>query len=350
MTLVSRAQLGQEAWDAAVDASPEAWLWHRYDVCDATVRDWPGRSDAGFAVLSSRGEVEAVVPGFILEHRTSFGLPVRYFDSVGGPALSTTLGRSRRRETLDAAAAELLRRAHASRVIRTTISLPTMAPALRGPEGPRCNPLCHLGCSDISGQTWITDLRGGIDAIWKGLEGRVRTNVRKAEAAGMNVRPSMSTDDWRPFFDLHQVTYRRLGVPIYPAALFRTIFERLIPADLCYVQFAELNGQLVAAHNIACYKRGGYFWHGFASNTGLETNALTFLWWHSIKNLVSSERLEWIDTGEAILNAREGKMRQLSDFKKGFGGELYPVFRGQINGTNKLYNRLLHLKGLITGQ
>jgi hypothetical protein len=350
MTILSRQQLGREAWDAAVDASPEAWFWHRYDVCDTTICDWPGRTDAGFAVVSGRGEVEAVVPAFILERRTSFGLAVRYLDSVGGPALSVNLGRSRRREALNAIAVELQRRESAGRVMRTTISLPTMAPALRGPDGPRCNPLVSLGCKDISGQSWITDLRDGIDATWDRLEGRARTNVRKAEAAGMSVRVSTSVDDWRPFFDLHQVTYARLGVRSYPAALFRAIFERLIPAGLCFVQFAELNGELIAAQSIACYKQGGYYWHGFASDAGIDSNAMTMLWWHSVKNLVQAGKLQWIDCGDAVLNPREGKMRQLSDFKRGFGGDLYPIFRGQIDGTNKFYNRLLHLKGLVTGQ
>ena len=34
-TMIDRAQVGREAWDALADASPEAWLWHRYDVCEA---------------------------------------------------------------------------------------------------------------------------------------------------------------------------------------------------------------------------------------------------------------------------------------------------------------------------
>jgi hypothetical protein len=350
MTIISRQQLGRDAWDAAVEASPEGWLWHRYDVCDTTIRDWPGRTDAGFAVVSDRGEVEAVVPAFMLERRTPFGIRVRYLDSVGGPALSSRVGRSRRRDTLDAVSAEFRRRAHAGGAIRTTISLPTMAPALRGPEGPRCNPLLYLGCTDISGQTWIADLRDDIDSIWNRLEGRARTIVRKAEAAGMTIRLSASTEDWRPFFQLHQVTYRRLGVPIYPEALFRAIFEQLIPADLCFVQFAELNGELIAAQNIACYKQGGYFWHGFASDAGRHSNAMTLLWWHGIQNLVRHGKVQWMDCGDAILNAREGKMRQLSDFKRSFGGNLYPIFRGQINGSHKLHSRLFHLKGLITGR
>jgi len=350
MTIVSRQQLGREAWDAAVEASPEAWLWHRYDVCDTTIRDWPGRTDAGFAVLSDGDEVEAVVPAFIVQRHASFRFPVRYLESIGGPALATSLGRSRRRQTQERIAAELQTRVDASRAIRITISLPPMAPALRGPDGPRCNPLLYLGCSDTSGQTWVTDLRDGVDAVWNRLEGRARTIVRKAEAAGITVRQSTSTEDWRPFFELHQVTYRRLGVPIYPGALFRTIFEQLIPAGLCYVQFAELNGELIAAQNIACYKQGGYFWHGFASDAGRDFNAITLLWWHAIKNLVEGGKIQWMDCGDAVLNVREGKLRQLSDFKRSFGGELYPAFRGKLNGTDKFYNRLLHLKGVISGQ
>ena len=62
MSIVARQQLGREAWDAAAETSAEAWFWHRYDVCDTTIRDWPGRSDEGFAVVSDRGEVEALVP------------------------------------------------------------------------------------------------------------------------------------------------------------------------------------------------------------------------------------------------------------------------------------------------
>lgn len=349
MDIVSRYDLGREAWDTAVDSSPEAWFWHRYDVCDATITDWRGRTDAAFAVIAN-GEVAALLPAFILERRTSFGLAIRYLDSVGGPALSTSLGKARRAEAIAAVAAELKRRAHKGRVIRTTISLPTMAPALRGPEGPRCNPLLYLGCADISGQAWIADLRNGMDAVWKGLEGRVRTNIRRAQAAGIIIRPSISTEDWHTFFELHRLTYRRLGVPSYPAALFRTIYEQLIPAGICYVQFAELNGQVVAAHNTACYKQGGYFWHGFASDVGRDLNALSLLWWQATKALVQQSKLQWLDCGDAVVNAREGKMRQLSDFKKGFGGKLYPIFRGEFSSTSKFLNRLLHLKGLISGK
>jgi hypothetical protein len=349
MTIIARQQLGPEAWDAAADSSPDAWLWHRYDVCDTTVRDWPGRTDAGFAVLGERGEVEALVPAYVFRRRASVGLSVRYLSSHGGPALAPTLGRSRRQRTLDTVAAELRRQAYAAHAIETTISLPPMAPALRGPQGPRCNPLLCLECEDISAQTWIADLRCGAEAAWKRLEGRARTSIRRAEEAGVTIRRSTSPQDWRLFFELHKTTYERLRVPSYPEALFRVIFEKLVPAGLCFVDFAWLDGTPIAATNIACYKQGGYFWHGFASDAGLRTNALTLLVWNAMKTLTQSGQLHWFDCGDAALHG-SGKFRQLSEFKKSFGGELYPAFRGHINGSNKLYNRLVHLKALVTGQ
>jgi Acetyltransferase (GNAT) domain len=350
MKIIARQELGRAAWDAAAESSPEAWFWHRYHVCDITIRDWPGRSDAGFAVLSDRDEVSAIVPAFVIKHRTRYGLTVRYLTSTGGPALSGTMNRSRRQETLNAVADELKSRGLASAVVNTTISLSAMAPAIRGPDGPRINPLLYLGCHDVSGQTWVTDLRHGAERAWNQFEGRARTSVRKAEAGGVSVRQATSTDDWRLLYELHQVTYHRLGVPSYPAALFRTIFEHLIPAGLCYVQIAELNGTPIAANSIARWKQGGYYWQGFASDAGLRANALNLLIWYAIKNLAAEGGLEWLECGDACLNPHHSKMHQLSDFKKSFGGDLYPVFRGQFNGTDKIYNRLVHLKGVITGR
>ncbi|MBW4052013.1 MAG: GNAT family N-acetyltransferase [Proteobacteria bacterium] len=348
MRIVSRRELGRDAWDAAADASPEAWLWHRYDLCDTAVRDWPGRTDASFAVVNANGQIEALVPAYVLERKSYFGVRVRDLNSNGGPALAPTVGRSRRQHVLGAVLAQFRARSESSRVIRTTITLPPMSPAFRGPNGPRCNPLLYMGCEDNSGQTWVVDLRDGSERAWKRFEGRARTGVRGAKEAGVTVRQSTDTSDWEAVFKLHQETYRRLGVPSYPAALFRTIFEQLVPTGLSVVYFAEWEGMPIAVANIACYKNGGYYWHGFASDQGLRTNAGTLLIWRAIEDLAANGTLAWFDCGEAVLHSG-GKHRQLSEFKKSFGGELYPVFQGQLRSPIKLYNRLLHLKGLIKG-
>ncbi len=128
------------------------------------------------------------------------------------------------------------------------------------------------------------------------------------------------------------------------------IFEKLIPAKLCYVQFAERNGEIIAAQNIGLYKQGGYYWHDVTTQAGLEFNATTLLLWSSIKNLMEETGLQWMDWGDAVFNTENAKLHQLSNFKKSFGGVLYPAFRGHFDGANKFYNRLLHLRGLLSGQ
>lgn len=346
--VVTRRELGRDAWDAAANASPEAWLWHRYDLCDAAVRDWPGRWDASFAVLNEHQQVQALLPAFVLEGKAPWGLTVRYLNSNGGPALSASLGSSRRQEVLEAVAAQLQAQARSSRVIRTTLSVAPMAPAWRGPDGPRCNPLLFMGCEDSSDQTWVTDLRDGSEAVWTRFEVRARRSVRKAEAAGVTVRESTALSDWQVFFALHQETYRRLAVPSYPQALFRTIYEQLVPNGFCRVYFGERNGVAIAAANIACDKQAGYYWHGFTSDEGLLTQALRLVIWKAMEDLAGKGMLQWLDCGEAELHS-SGKPQQLSDFKRSFGGELYPLFRGRIRSPIRLYNRLLHLKGLIKG-
>ena len=63
--------------------------------------------------------------------------------------------------------------------------LAPMTPSLRGERTPRINPLIHFGFSNDLTQTWVLDVRAGADALWDGMEGRARTAIRKAEAAGI---------------------------------------------------------------------------------------------------------------------------------------------------------------------
>ena len=67
---VPRPEIGRQVWDAFVETTEEAWLWHRYDLIEALLT-WPGRSDLSFGIVDgSRGErVVAVVPlNLVLQH------------------------------------------------------------------------------------------------------------------------------------------------------------------------------------------------------------------------------------------------------------------------------------------
>ena len=62
--------------------------------------------------------------------------------------------------------------------------------------------------------------------------------------------------------------------------------------------------------------------------------------------------MEWYEVGEAYPWARDGKLKQLSDFKRDFGGSLFPDFRGAIDTKSKMQGTaaaLSMLKSAIRG-
>ena len=153
LRVVPRAGVGREAWDAFVDRSDEAWLWHRYDLQDA-LATLPGRRDASFALYSG-DELVAVVPVHVIEYVQAHVLHFAALESFGGPATSPDLGTRHRGRVLDQVMAELHHLAGQRRTTRIDMALSPLTPALRGDRCPRTNPLLDLGMENTLTQAWI---------------------------------------------------------------------------------------------------------------------------------------------------------------------------------------------------
>lgn len=90
----------------------------------------------------------------------------------------------------------------------------------------------------------LLDLPVDPDALWKGLDAKVRNQVRKGEKAGLSLRwgGAELLDD---FYAVFSVNMRDLGTPVYARKLFRAILEHFpSEAELAVVDHA---GQPVAA-------------------------------------------------------------------------------------------------------
>lgn len=324
----ARKDLGAEDWDALADASDEAWLWHRYDLQDA-LGTWPGSTDESFAVTDiESGQAVALVPLRRITKRFAGIWPVHVLESLGGIAVRNATGEKRRRAILEAARDWLATRVGKGTCVEARVSLPAMAPAWRGPNCPRVNPLLEIGCDNALSQTWVVELGAGEETVWKGMEGRARTAVRKAEKAGVTVRAAGPAD--RPlYYRLHRETYRRTGVPPHSEAYFEAIWSRFLAKNLARVWIAELNGEPVAAENFGVYKKAAIYWTGAANEKGLEAEANSLLQWTAMQWMMRN-KIEWYETGEAFPHLNGGKAKGLSDFKKGFGGSLYPYYKGRL--------------------
>jgi len=322
-----RPEIGRTAWDALADASDQAWLWHRYDLQEA-LATWPGWHDVSFGV-DYRGELAALVPLHLVETRLAGLLPWRLLSSKGGPALADRLPGRGQAAVRSMIREHLIRLAGRFGARQIDLALCPVAPAFRGAACPRVNPLLDLGVRNTLTQTYLIDLSRPQEELWQRLAPHCRTHVRRAEREGFLVREAQGPEDLEKIYRLHLMTYHKNGIPPHPQAYFRFIWERFAALGLARIFVAEREGRLVAANNQACYKKALSGWTA-ASRADLPTGGVNnLLHWAAIKQ-ARQEGCLWYESGEGWPNAGRGKAKGLTGFKKSFGGELYPAYRGRI--------------------
>ena len=321
-------------WDAFVDSSDEAWLWHKSDLIQI-LTSWPGRTDISFALLDSQSdEIFAILP----LHRISnskFGISLVTFNSLGWLALRNRLDEHQTEELLKIAFVHLKTLSNKEKSSQFDFALSPVAPAYRQkhhsnfPKFPS-KPL------EVSTQTYVLDLSLGKEHAWTGFEKRARNAIRKAENLGVNIRPANHTSDLDAYYDLHKSTYNRTGVTPHPIEYFDGIWKYFYSKGLAHILFAEVDGQVVAAETFGVYKNAANYWTGAANEKGLACNANSLIQWHAILHFIDIG-LKFYDIGEAFPDSVSGKQRGLDLFKRSFGGTLYPLFRGRIVTRKSLY-------------
>lgn len=326
--LVSRPDTGIENWNRSADRFPDAWLWHRWEAIDAYAT-WPGSFDVSFALLDPvTREPAALVP----MHHVMGRWPARHLtsrlESTGGPAFAPDLSPRQRniaeRDVRDAIL-DLANRVGAHRI---DLAMAPLAPA-RSETG-SINPLALLGCNEASTQSWVLELTDrDADDLWRNLEHRVRKTVKKAERNGIAVR-AVGLEDRAEFLRLHRDASSRNRLPTKPAAYFNAIFDEFLATGLAR-GFCALNpdGRIIAIHIFAIYKNAALYWVVASDGEALTSGANDLVQWHAIKSF-AAQGLALYECGEAFPGAPNGKLRRISDFKKGFGGNLRPYHRGTL--------------------
>jgi serine/alanine adding enzyme len=201
-------------WDGFVAQCAGATHCHRYAWRDVMARVF-GHECIYLAARGGGGELEAVVPLVRVKSRL-FGhfLVSMPFLNYGGP-----VGSASGIAALVVAASELARRDGVSLLelrSRTTWPMPS-------PDG------WTVSTRKI---TVVRDLpRGGGAVLWKQLDGKVRSQVRRPQKEGVQVR--FGADQVAPFFGIFARHMRDLGTPTQPKRLFEALVEAF-PDDVWF--------------------------------------------------------------------------------------------------------------------
>jgi len=333
--IAPRREIPQDAWNDTAARLDEAWLWHRTEVIEA-LAFWPGYEDASFAVLDDAGRVLGIVPLHRVTYSKLGGLArlVRY-ESQGGFALERAQGPGIYRKLRDAVVEQL--DALSADAACADLRLAAMAPAWRGADAARVNPLLDAGFTSVPAQTWVVDLAPAPDEIRRRYTHGARSDIKKAQALGGTLRAATPAD-LDACYALHRETYRRTGARPVPLDTFRVIFERILPLGLARVLLFEERGRIVAVHTTGLYKEAACYWNGASADdrSGGE-NRLLF-----DAQIMGAHDAGCIlfDAGDAFPGTTDPKSKGLSDFKASFGGELRPLWRGE-RASKRLAQRLL---------
>jgi hypothetical protein len=180
------------------------------------------------------------------------------------------------------------------------------------------------------------DLAGGFDVVWKSrFEGSLRTAVRKAERARLEIRRETSGLLIDTFYELYRTWLDgRAGERGVPRAIVRWSGERREPlrryravaaalGDACRTWVATLDGQPVASIIILSTGRNAVYWRG-ASDKRLAnpTRANDLLMKLAIEE-ACAEGCHWFHMGES------GGVGSLVRWKERFGARpvMYEEFR-----------------------
>ncbi len=204
----------EAAWDAFVDAHPEATIYHTIAWRRVT-GDGLGHRPHYLRALDADGNIAGVLPLFVVRgfrgHRL-VSVPMR--DRAGCLANGDDVATALIRAAMSAADTSGGQYMH----LRTMRPLPEAITA-------------DLPLTEQ--QHWITtriDLRPGIEALWKALDKKaIRWAINKGRRTGVRVELDDSAEAFAAFHELFARTRTKMGIPTFPASLFEAIRRHLVP-------------------------------------------------------------------------------------------------------------------------
>jgi hypothetical protein len=196
-------------------------------------------------------------------------------------------------------------------------------------------PDCPLGSSILANQVsraeFCLDLGASLDELWSGLAGTRRTQIRRAQRAGLTLKPGRTRADVDQLDRLIAGSAHRWrqghGEPFETPRLEKLdlITRHLVERGLATVYLAEGEGGAISGNLVGLWNGQGYNLLAGSCPAGFKVGAASWLYWEIIKDLKGQGAREFNLGGVAPDSAAPGHPAHgLYDFKRDFGGRLVP--------------------------
>lgn len=306
MEVVSRADVGDTAWDTFVYDHPLGWFWHTSQWLAYSLAYTPQAVDHSFMVVDHY-EPLALVPlvqgpngSLVMGGQIT---PAPLFNFVSGPDMALA--------NFAITSAEKRLRGHVALPIRLR---PGIVPQGLMPES----------CQAQIGSTYVVDLRVGERELWKNLRKSYKSLIHKAqrEFAIATYAKDWAVDIAR---ELHLVS---AGRETRPRETWECMKQWVVDGQAVValgapaVRSVPKNDRSAVAYAYAIrYKRCAYY----ASGASLDKSGLAHALQWELMNALRCGDISMYEIGYAADADATEKEKGIAHFKAGFGGKALPV-------------------------
>ena len=131
--------------------------------------------------------------------------------------------------------------------------------------------------------THTLELMSRTQVMFDRLDSSVRTSIRKAVKAGVEVTFSESLDSVRDFYRLNCETRRRHGLPPQPFRFFKNVYEHVLMKGMGHVVTAWHGGRAIAGAVFLYAGRQVLFKYGASDARLQHLRASNLLMWEAVK-------------------------------------------------------------------
>jgi len=174
--------------------------------------------------------------------------------------------------------------------------------------------------------TILVNLNQPLEAIWSRVDKDARRTVRRGIEQGISIAPASTLTEFKEFYELNVQTARRTNTKIYPFSYFVALRNQFSPLAKIIVLNAHIKERPVASGLFLLHNGIIHFFAIGESDYGRLNKIYgnEVLLWHIIK-WGHEQGFSYFDLSGIELykiDARDPKARQISRFKRKWGGEI----------------------------
>jgi hypothetical protein len=163
------------------------------------------------------------------------------------------------------------------------------------------------------------DLTKGETALYSGLRGSTRRNIKKAEKEKVKVRIENTPGAVAEFYRLNCLTRHEHGLPPQPYHFFRNLYREVISKGNGFVALGYVEGKAAAGNVYFHFGRQASYKYGASDKRYQSLRASNLVMWEAIKRFC----------GEGFKSLCFGRTEPENDglrqFKRGWGTEEHPI-------------------------